>query len=834
MADEITAPYLAIESRASDGLNKRSIKLTHGNLDTVYFKAWKVTPKEVAFQNAYSRSSQLIKRKIAQKRKPDLTWESVVTKTADHNNHSSYITPPTKELGHWLIAASNKQKFPSKSEAGSYLVATTLNLSNLVVDVRADGTKFEVVTYQGETGQPLPSVTVEAWQMHQKQPLQRAISDQHGVAKLNLPKGKPYSFFVKHKGDITTLDSIFIHNYGGKIDNKVKDALVFTDRAIYRPAQTIKWKVVAYQGDSKQVRYRVSPKSKGWVSLYDANNKIVKRIPVTTNHFGSASGEFTVKAGLLLGRWRINTAWGGSKSFKVEEYKRPTFKAKIAKPKQALRLNYPAKITGTAEYYFGGAVTEGSVSWRIKRLESYTHHNYIEEETIANGTTKLDAKGEFVASFKPIGASTSGNKQDKQTSYRFQLSADITDSGGETRSESRTFTIGTSTVKAEITPEAGFAIARKPFKLTISRQDLDGNAREGSAFWSFHGIQQPKQMLMPSEIITETGGNRFAIEGDALSPRWADYQGFESYVDKWRDAQKLTQGSIRHDASGVAVVTIKAPTAGLYRLRYTTKDKWGQLVKRMETIVVTNQQKTLAKVPAHMMIAKPSAQVGERISLLAGAGYEKSPALLEVFHGNKLIRRSIQHGGITKQQFAVTKAHRGGLNFVLTMVKDHQLVRQEKYVSVPWTDRELNVSFSTFRDKLRPGQKETWRISVKDSKNRPLERGAAEVLASMFDNSLELLGKHSYPSTSGFYPSKWLSVERHSNGGASLAAEYLSPPYKHALRNPFSDVELTLAHSFLQSFDCHPHAANSLTKAVKHCHKRSSPSHNHMYGMKAA
>ena len=320
---------------------------------------------------------------------------------------------------------------------------------------------------------------------------------------------------------------------------------------------------------------------------------------------------------------------------------------------------------------------------------------------------------------------------------------------------------------------------------------------------------------------------RYATKGDKQHSRWTSYPEVADYIEEWRDAGKVAQGSIRHPESGDVVVTLKAPKAGLYRLRYTTKDKWGQVVKAVKTIVVSNQQQTVAQLPAYLETAQSSVEVGQRVSLLAGSGFTQTPSLLEVYHGNTLLKRTTLQGGIKTQQFAVTAEHRGGLSFVLTTLKDYQLIRQEKYVNVPWTDRNLNVSFSTFRDKLRPGQKETWRISVKDSKNRPLEQGAAEVLASMFDRSLELFGNHTYPSVQGLYRSKSNTLSRYDSLGENFASNYVRPPYKTPTPAPYASTDLNLTVNIFSDLNCHTHPANALTKEIKHCHKGNAGSHGY-------
>lgn len=828
----IKAPSLSMSVSTTDALNKRSIMLTHKNIETVYFKAWKVKPNDVIGKQSYWLNQVFLKNKLKQNSTPDSAWQSSLAKTSNHKNHTSYITPPLKEEGLWFIVVANTEDFSDKSVESKFVLSSLHNLSQLSADVRVVDQKLEVVTYLGASGKPLANVSVELWPQGSQKPIQRVKSNGQGIAILTAQERRSNSLLLKYNGNTAIVDNVY--GYTRNANPQTKSALIFTDRAIYRPSQNVKWKVVAYSGDYEKGKYRIAPAAKGWVRLLDANNKEVQKVLVTTNNFGSASGEFTAKADRLLGGWRIETSWGGNKGVKVEEYKRPTFKASIQKPKQALHLGQAANITGLAEYYFGGAVTDGKVAWSVKRTANYNRYSQFSrynptpprgEAIIANGTTQLDKGGKFSISFKPDATTTSSYES-------YLISADITDAGGETRTTTRTFNIGKATVKAEINGDDTFVTAGQPFKLTLSRKDLDGNGRAGSGFWSFHLVQQPTAIKMPSEIpVTniKKAALPFATAGDKLRPRWTGYEGFDRYIEDWRDAAKVTQGSVRHPDTGDVVITLKAPKAGLYRLRYTTKDKSGQVVKQVRNIVASNQQQAVVQLPAYLETSKASVEVGQRVALLAGSGFAKTPSLLEVYHGNTLLKRTLLQGGIKRQNFAVTAAHRGGLTFVLSMLKDHQLIRQEKIVSVPWTDRDLNVSFATFRDKLRPGQKETWRVSVKDAKNRSLEQGAAEVLASMFDRSLELFGTHTYPSVKGLYPTKRTSINRRNSLGVSNAAQYSRPPYDYPKPDPYTTVELNLTGNIFSGALCHAHPANNMTKKVSHCHRGGS-SGSHQYG----
>ncbi len=783
VASDITYPVLSMTAMRSDGLNKRSVQLRYKNIDKVYFRAWKLSPQQAL---AGERSHQtLMDAALRNNDKGQHQWSAALENKQDYQFHKYFPTLPMTQKGYWLIGASTDESFSEQSVR----VWSGMNVTSLVVDVENKNDNLDVTTYLGESGQVAANVELELWQHSYNasiKPKRVAVarSGKDGRASFKRQPQQLYKVVAKHRGDYVS-SGVINRNYGyGGGHERSKSALIFTDRAIYRPAQKIQWKVVAYHGNTDTGKYQVFPNSKGWVKLLDANGKLVKQLAVKTNRFGSASGEFTADAGRLLGRWHIHTSWGGYQAVRVEEYKRPTFEAKLLQPKQGLRLNHLAKITGSVRYYFGDKVSSGTAKWRIERRLIHPRGYYMKSEAVASGESALNANGEFVITFKPTGA-----KEDAMTGkplvYRYIVSADVTDSGGETRSVSRSFSVAAVNIAASISGDANFGIAGQPMQFSVKRHDLGGEGFAGTGFWELFRLKQPQHAIMAADLPVRDiskAQQKYTTAGDRKHPRWQPSEGLEERSKYWPLGAKVAQGSLKHGTDGLAKITFKAPVPGVYRLRYTTKDQWGQVFHKQKPVVVSNRHKAPVNVPSLLLVEKPSVEVGSHVSLLAGSAYAKTPTLLEVYHGNELLRRSVLRGGITKQSFPVTQEYRGGLTFVMTTVRDYQLIRQRQYVRVPWTDRNLNVSFSTFRDKLRPGQKETWRVTVSDHKNRPMEAGAVEVLASMFDRSLEMLEKHRIAGVVGLYPSKRLRAHWLSSLGAGAVDTSRMYPEKEYIK----------------------------------------------------
>ncbi len=800
--NKITQPYIKLTSMKSDGLKKRSLLVNHNNVGKLYFRAWKINAQQLMQNKTDQEMKDLL---LKNKRKADAQWEVSLPATKDYKRHKTFIIPPMHEYGYWLIAASTQANFSTK-EKKNIIDSTTLNLTRLVATSQNNGNNLEVTVYNGETGQIASKVRAELWTRNNKPSrlVKTAFTSNQGKASFKIKKDANLNLILKNGKDFTLVDRIYTYSRG--YSQQVKQSLIFTDRAIYRPDQKILWKVVAYKGDGKKGKYSVFPNSQGLIKLFDANGKLVQEKKVKTNQYGSVSGEFIAKSGLLLGGWRIESSWGGSKSIKVEEYKRPTFTVKIEASKQSLGLNKPAHVTGSAKYYFGQAVSSGEVKWQVKRqaidLWRYGGRGSIDTLTVASGSSKVDDAGKFKIDFTPKSPKPNQmlglNNAPQQ--YAFVIDAEITDSGGETRKATRNFSVGKLGISADISAQQTFGIAGKPYQLSVSRHDLDDSPRAGSAFWELFRVQQPNSPVMPNQelITSKKANNKYATKGDKIKPRWSStVHTLETTAEDWKDAKKIQQGALKHDESGSAEISLKNLSAGLYRLRYTSKDQWGQVFKTQKAFLIAHQDRKTIEMPALLMTQNSSVEVGSSVNLLLGSAFKQAPTLLEIYHGNKLLKSSIQRGGIKQFNFPVKPEHRGGLSFVLTFVKDYHIIQKEQSVSVPWSNKDLNVSFSTFRDKLQPGQKEKWRITVKDSKNKSLEKGAAEVLASMYDHSLELFTKHYSPNTSDLYSQQTVSLNRSDNLGTGgyLYTKY----YSYYIGNPeYKEAQLRLTAQFSQ------------------------------------
>ncbi len=791
IVERIEAPAYQLTTMKSDGPDRRSILVRHKNVARLSFRAYAIDlPSRVASEKDLRNilpQGQELERVLSGR--PSAEWSAVLPATPDYLDHQTFVVPPMRTKGYYVVAASGDPDF--SAGRGFPVVAAGFLLSDLVLveTAAAPGAggrqKIEVLALSGETGRPLDGVAITVlkgrWNPTSTERIGEAVTDRDGRAALDFPAERGWAerfVFARRGADLAVGSGTPYGWRAGTGGGPTTASLVFTDRSVYRPLQKILWKVLAYQGDARSGRFRAFPRSPLTVTLYDQNGQSVEGRSVTTNDFGTAAGEFAIPAGRALGAWRVSTSLdgGGGATVRVEEYKRPTFEVTLKLSTEALRLNRPARVTGEARYYFGLPVSSGTVRWNVTRTPSFPwwfwwrgFHPEVRTETIAAGSSALQADGSFTIAFTPKADERLAGQS--ATTYQYAVSADASDEGGETRSATRTFRLGFVAVEARIDLPGGFLRAGGRSEVTVVRTNLDGAPRPGQGGWRLFRLEQPSEAPLPADLPpdpTETAKGGLRTPGDALRPRWQTGYAAEQVMAQWKNGVEVAQGDLTHDAKGIARIAVANLPAGAYRLVYRTRDEFGAEYEAPREIVVAAGSTPLA-LPAVLLVEAPSVPVGGTARLLAASGLPGQNLYFEIDRdGTAVERRTLVAGkSAAVIEIPIEERHRGGFAVKLTMVRDHQLVTQTQTVFVPWDDKELKVSFATFRDKLRPGQAETWTVKVEAPGGAPVEAAAAELLASMYDRSLDAFAPYSPPNPLSLYPSHTGVWPSNSNLGES-------------------------------------------------------------------
>lgn len=768
---EIESPSLSVQGMNIDGSNRQSLGVEFKNLSKIYLRSVRVdfedfikTTRDFSLRPGWRELERYLRGV------PEKQWEVTLPLTTDYQAHKKHLSLPPHSHGFYVVFAATNPQF-----AGGIVTGVEMFVSDYVFETmpEAEAGRIGAKVLRGETGAPVAGAEVNLYEAkynegHKK--LLEKTTDKKGKSEFSIPQGQgryqSYFFLVKKDGQL--IASQRPGNVGApqRLEKKVSDAFIYTDRSFYRPGQKVLYKIVAYRGDRESNSYEVDSNQLVDVEFLDANSQVVSKSQVKTNRFGSASGEFSIPAaGKLLGSWSLRTNHGGRTEIKVEEYKRPTFLVEFQETGNELRLNRPGKISGKATYYFGQTLTRGKVLWRVKRKTllpwwcfwgGMGWGNLTSEVVVDSGETQIGPGGEFAIQFTP--RASEGLTDIDDVRFHFDIIADVTDEGGETQTGEMTKVIGKVAVKAELSSLKKFFLEKTPLKWTIKRTDLSGVPLEGKGSWKVISLTPPKTTPTPAEIpappeLKKLLSNKLLLADDLSRPRWdPDYQ-LNLTFRSWKEGNAIASGETKHDKDGVDEIKVPSLEAGVYRLRFETRDSLGVLSTEEKDFIVAGKRGQL-NLPGVLLTETSTVEPGGVLRILATSGYPMQNLVLRIFRqGGVVEERELRTGkDPILLEVPVTETDRGGIGFSLALVRDYQQISLTEKVSVPWTNKLVDVEFSTFRDKLTPGNSETWAIQLKGKNGKKILPDEFEVLSYMFDKSLESFGLHLPPAPIWIYP----------------------------------------------------------------------------------
>jgi len=625
------------------------------------------------------------------------------------------------------------------------------------------------------TGEPLKSADVQFYARQQQGNRQSfdviaaGTTDGEGRFETTGPQGREIVVVATATlaGREQTVASDSTNLWPNVQDDEVKSIVLVTDRGIHRPGQIVFYKGIVAAGDRAEPKYAAVAETAVEVVLRDANGREVAKANHTTNANGSFHGNFPIPAGCLPGQWSIQAqaaGTGGATGVRVEEYKRPKFLVKLAAPKASVPLGGEAALVGKAETYTGLPVADATVRWRVERSVRFPFwcrwfYPWLSfdggAQRIARGKAKTDGAGSFTITF-PARPDRSVPKESLPV-FTYRVVADVTDPGGETRSDERSVNAGYIEVEAAVSAAEWQAVkAGEPaaVAITVATTTLDGEPRAAEGRLTVHRLVQPAEVArgdlqggrpVPMPRLRRAGAGRLPPKPPEPDP--AD-------PETWAAGEAVFEAQLATDkATGKEIATASLP-AGIYRATFEIPSVGeGPAVKATAVIEVVDPAATTygVKRPFVMKAEKTSVEPGAEFQSLVGTGYDAGRALVEISQSGKVLKRFWTEPGRTQWPvaFEATAANRGGFTVRAWLVRDGRLHSQSQTVDVPWTDKKLAVAWERFTRRTEPGAKEVWRAkitSVADPVVGPAEPQAAEMLALLYDQSLDALAPHAWPA----------------------------------------------------------------------------------------
>ena len=714
--------------------------LEYKNTTKPYYRIVKVSEKELKQLQLVDHKKDLIR--VLNTKNAIAEQELTLAPEADYRHHSTLIALPALEEGIYYLTATTKQDI--KSEDKTLIISFQVSNLGYITDSKYE--QMTAVVVDRKTGKTVEGVTVEfcrrEWDYKAREyktiVLNTVKSDKNGRAVMTGEKGRMTSFYInlRNGNDVLLSDINFSIGSPNRNDGVYHMTTLFTDRAIYRPGQTVYFQGVVKRSQDKEQTLVNGYSEK--VTFKDANWQEISSAQFTTDEYGSFSGSFVIPTDRLNGVFHLITGHGSS-TIRVEEYKRPTFEVTFERPKEQYKLNQEVTVHGDVKAYAGFGLDDVEYSYRVIRKTSFPWRCWwwwyptVEDEQITHGKARTDENGKFAVTFNLKPSKTIA--PEKQPMFTYEIEVTATSKQGETHADTYSIHAGYNEIaistdlpseveksdigKYQITVSN---LSYQPAKSRISRKiyRYEDVAKINYFEAMGHSEKLDRQMLSDEELARLFPQYSFYDKqaGPSTGSGTLVYQD-EVMVD---DKAKFYEG--------------KALEPGKYYVELTSLDD--PLAKVSEQFIVFESDSK--KLPFTTMEwvhqDKSTAKPGEEIQLSIGSAAKDVDIWVQLLHGDeiRLDKKINVSNGVQTLSYKVTENDRGGLNWRYAFVKENSFNKDRLDISVPYDNYDLDVKLATMRDKLSPGAEETWEVTVRDYKDKPLE---AALLAGMYDASLD-------------------------------------------------------------------------------------------------
>ena len=749
--------------------------LHYRNIEHPYYKIIKVSEKEMAeLDDLYNEELMraLDKKKALLERTLDLPAET------DYREHSTLIALPPLETGIYYIVFKDEKGNTENFDSMFQLKFMVSRLS-YVIDHKTD--RLEVVVLDRKTGHPMEGVSVIAqrrnWEYKTRKYITTTLatvkSDRNGKAVFDQKIGTESFQITLRNGDDVLLPQGY--NYIPRPDESTRShntTQLFTDRAIYRPGQTIHFKgiVVHHEGDNQALAANFNET----VILRDANWQEVTRASFVTDEYGSFNGSFVIPTNLLNGVFHLN-AYNGSTTIRVEEYKRPTFEINFENIKEQYKLNQDVTVRGSVDALAGFGLDDIQYSYRVVRKTTFPWRCWwwwypdVEDEQIDYGEARTDQNGKFAITFnlKP----SLKTKPEQQPVFSYEIVVTATSAQGETHSSTHYLRAGYNEI-AISTSASGLIEQDKLKDQTIEVFNMNGQPAKSRVSRKIYRFDDLSRIDYFESVKQKANLDRQVLSDQEIQTLFPNFS-FNSTKDKMQHKTLVYEDQVTVD-DHTSLYPGKTPLKpGKYYIELKGLDD-PLAQNATEFSVFRDDAKQMPYTTmSWFQNDKGTAHPGETVRFHIGSSAKDVKVWVQLLHGDepRLEKWLTLNNDIQEIRYNVTEADRGDLFIKIAFVKENTYNVESHYISVPYDNYDLDVKLATVRDKLNPGGEETWTVNVKDYKGKPLE---AALFAGMYDASLDAFASHywSFNMDPSYFRGSSFSTDEHRFISSSTRGDY--------------------------------------------------------------
>ncbi|WP_293788521.1 alpha-2-macroglobulin [uncultured Pedobacter sp.] len=711
------------------------LHLSYKNIDSVQLRLYR-SPEFKNNNEQFNNKASFLA--FLKKNKSFRQWAIAVRSTNDYQTHSLVDKMEGLPFGDYtLIVQSINRKQNDTVYSNINFKVTAMAVIN-----RRNIEKHEYFVSQLNNGAPLKNVKIQQrrYDYNTRKFIDGALvtTDDKGYASTyETDRNISYAVVTFAKDEL----KLNINNYNSyREDEDEERVILFTDRPIYRPGQTVYYKGLCLKILNGKNKIAINKAVD--ISFNDANGKEITSTKLMSNDYGTFQGSFTVPMGILNGRMEIETDYGRI-AVQVEEYKRPTFEVVFDKPNKHYKLNDSIKVEGRASSFSGYSVSNAKVTYKIFRNLVYDQRLiygqtgngfgsriHADRKQIATGKTNTKAAGKFEIIFF-------AKAEDSGKNYVYEIVADVTDLNGETRSKTINLTVGKKDIMLNVSAAQVVYLSNKVDSISFSVNNLNNEAitADVKAEWSL--LQAPSRLMNKSPFYAES----YAMSKEDFIKNFPndDYDN-ELEVAKWPvKSVEFKQHLNAKNGRGNLNFSQKDLKPGYYKISLTAVNGQNDTIKVDKYLVIYHKspaviQSNIEWITPEITVVKPNESAVFRLAGLT----ENSKAYYEVYYRDSIAEK-VWINLSPKQTIVKIQPNvndEDGFAVQFTMVHQGTVYNSMQQVKIVDPQKELNIRFLTFRDKLQPGEKESWKLQISNNKG---EKQMAEMLATLYDASLDEL-----------------------------------------------------------------------------------------------
>ncbi len=566
-----------------------------------------------------------------------------------------------------------------------------------------------------------------------------------------LPGGNSGSFFPPEKQSnqyykVTHGNDIYISplTYGGYVnhspDQPFRRTVLLTDRAVYKPGQTIHFKALTVL--SRKLDSELLKKQEIQLSLRNANGKEVWQKTYITDDWGTVTGTVPIPVGGLKGSWSLQAMPSGQTSIQVEDYQRPNFE--IVLPDSSInRLDSLIRLAGEAKTYHGFPVQDGQGEIRVVLQRRHWFYSIRPEtaELIYTGTFQTDDQGRFEASFEGVEPPESESRYG--SFYFYSIYVTVQAPSGEIREITKTIPLDPDKVQVQIDyptfqnledlAPVKYSVKNalqepdsQQVKIQLSRLDAP-DVYKVDRHWAI-----PDQPLMKDSDFQKQIKHLFYNHRSSMD-EWKDLKSIKSWSQVIRDADTLDLGSMINQTGYYRLMITSMAGDTLSTSSFGVADSKKNFPIVHDAIeVLASHQTTQPGETIWLDIYTPKETKGGKIIISRPDGSSKEYDLENE----------------TRIGLQIKEKDRGGIYVKAFGYLSNRFYEKSLYIDVPWTNKELNISGFDSLSKLEVNSDTSLLINVVNHNGKPV---SSEVAVAIYDASLDAYLPHDWGMGNPFF-----------------------------------------------------------------------------------